>query len=563
MATLKQNSAALAALSEKVRSLPKRPELVELEVTENGEYNPPEGIGGFSKVTVATENKFVQYNNKTLTSITEADGFSARTEIHADEFKNFVNLESVSGMQNVNTIGNNAFRNCAKLKDVQLLSPNLTKIPNYCFAGCSSLKTLDFAEQNGITSIGSYAFTELSIDSTLLLPSVTSVGEYAFWKSNIPRLRFDSAVSSGKYSFTPSEELNAREDTGVYTNNLAEFLKSGASVHAYEKEVGTSPLMGRKYLYVNNEKVTDLVVPETVTYLNQHCLAGLHANSVKFHEAFTSIYSRVFEGADINEIVFPASLKYIGESSLGNYAYLFNKARIGKVDASACDLVTFVPMYWAYFATVNEILLPQNITTIGKFAFYRTKNITTLTIPASVTTFQDSLFGEYSDGDAYRSINHIIMKGTTPPSITTKSLYSLKTISVPIGSGNAYKTATNWSAFADKIVESEEAGGSVDTGNWLFQDMMIDSDGNTSLPAPVVGISYTLFVDGEEIGTSIAESSWDGSAVLRFNTEDYRIYFLYDASTGIGWHFHPMDSQVSNGSVSIRINTVNSGGTND
>lgn len=126
-------------------------------------------------------------------------------------------------------------------------------------------------------------------------------------------------------------------------------------------------------------------------------------------------------------------------------------------------------------------------------------------------------------------------------------------IYVPANLVNAYKTATNWSTYASQIRAIDEGGGE-EEGNWLFQDMMLDSNGNNSLPAPVVGTSYTCFVDGEEIATSIAESNWDGSAVLRFNTEDYRIYFIYDASTGLGWHFHPIDSQVQSGSVSIRIN---------
>lgn len=553
MATLKQNSEALRAITDKLKSLPKKNELVELEVTENGEYTPPEGVDGYSKVTVATENRLAKYFNKTLTSITEADQFSARTEIHTNEFKGFVDLESVSGMQNINTIGNQAFRNCTKLRDIQLLNPNLTKIPDYCFTGCTSLKSLKLAEQNGITTIGTHAFSELSIDDTLLFPSVNSVAAYAFWKSNIPKLRFDSAVTSTNYSFTPSEELKAREDTGVYTDNLAEFLKSRASVQSYEREAGTSPLMGRKYLYVNDEKVTDLAVPEAVTVLNLFCLAGLHANSVRFHEAFTAIYSRVFQDADVNEIVFPASIRYLGASSMGDYAYLFYKARIGKIDASACDLVTFIPSYWANFATVDEILLPQNITTIGKHAFYRTKNITTLTIPASVTTFQDSLFGESSDTNSYRSISHIIMKGTTPPSITTKSLYSIKTISVPIGAGDTYKAATNWSTYASIIVESEEAGGV--SGNWLFQNEQIGGFTMTGLPAPIIGVSYTCFVDGEEIATATCTENWNGTPLLSCYTEDFRVYFLYDATAGdADWYFHPVDSQVQSGSVSIREN---------
>lgn len=134
-------------------------------------------------------------------------------------------------------------------------------------------------------------------------------------------------------------------------------------------------------------------------------------------------------------------------------------------------------------------------------------------------------------------------------------------ILVPSNLVNSYKTSTNWSAFADLISAIDEGGGEMGggdaEGNWLFQNEHIDSNGRDVLDengmpiVPADGVSYTLFVDGEEIGTSTCASYGDGID-LSFNTEDYRVYFRY--TTGIGWHFHPIDSQVTSGSVSIRIN---------
>jgi hypothetical protein len=47
------------------------------------------------------------------------------------------------------------------------------------------------------------------------------------------------------------------------------------------------------------------------------------------------------------------------------------------------------------------------------------------------------------------------MKGQTPPTLGTDAFRSapLKSIIVPRGSANAYKTATNWSNFAEIITE--------------------------------------------------------------------------------------------------------------
>lgn len=101
-----------------------------------------------------------------------------------------------------------------------------------------------------------------------------------------------------------------------------------------------------------------------------------------------------------------------------------------------------------------------------------------------------------------------------------------------------------------EALESGSGGGvdtgGGDTGTWLFQNERIDTVGRNDLPIPVAGVSYTAFVDGEEIRTVEA----DKNGYVYFTTEDYRIYFKYEDY----WHFHPIESQVQSGNVSIRIN---------
>lgn len=85
--------------------------------------------------------------------------------------------------------------------------------------------------------------------------------------------------------------------------------------------------------------------------------------------------------------------------------------------------------------------------------------------------------------------------------------------------------------------------------DWLFKDEKLTTEPRTDLPAPVVGTSYTLFVDGAEIVTAICYEIeyFDG-----LFTEDNEYFVLY--IEGEGWQFHPIDSSVTSGTVSIRIN---------
>lgn len=94
----------------------------------------------------------------------------------------------------------------------------------------------------------------------------------------------------------------------------------------------------------------------------------------------------------------------------------------------------------------------SQLTSIEYSAFSYSNKLKEIVIPASVTSIGGSVFS-YDI-----MLISITMKSTTPPSIQSNSFstYGSKpTIIVPIGSGDAYRQATNWSAYADQIVEGD------------------------------------------------------------------------------------------------------------
>ena len=96
--------------------------------------------------------------------------------------------------------------------------------------------------------------------------------------------------------------------------------------------------------------------------------------------------------------------------------------------------------------------IPESVIHIENHAFDSCTNLNNITIPSTVTYIGSGVFS------TCRKLTTIYLRPTTPPTLHGVSAISTATtkIYVPIGSGNAYKNATNWSAFADIIFENED-----------------------------------------------------------------------------------------------------------
>lgn len=88
------------------------------------------------------------------------------------------------------------------------------------------------------------------------------------------------------------------------------------------------------------------------------------------------------------------------------------------------------------------------VTNLNINVFNSLDNLQRITIPNSVLSI--SAFNLYN----CHGLTDIYLKSMTPPSLQgMTSVFNAITIHVPIGSGDVYKSATNWSVYADRIVE--------------------------------------------------------------------------------------------------------------
>jgi hypothetical protein len=99
---------------------------------------------------------------------------------------------------------------------------------------------------------------------------------------------------------------------------------------------------------------------------------------------------------------------------------------------------------------VTDLIIPDGITTIKKYAFYGCNNLTSVTFPDSVTTIENYTF------DGCSSITSLYFKSLTPPSIVSTVFDEIALdfkIYVPTEAVRKYKNRwSHYADYADRIV---------------------------------------------------------------------------------------------------------------
>ena len=297
-----------------------------------------------------------------LESVTLHDNIKA---IGEDAFAYCSNLKQITWGNNLTTIGKSAFRYCKQLEESLTIPNSVTSIDDEAFYGCSGLTSVTIGDH--LSTIGDEAFAHCAS-----LLSVT-IGD------NIP-------------SFGDSVFLRCDKLTSIHISSISSWLKMPGENNPFF-------LKNRPYnLFINNELVTDVVIPNDITEIRPSAFHGSTIISVKLHNNITSIGQKAFHSSSLQNIVIPESVKIIDDyafrlTSLKSIHFPKNVEFIGYAAFEGCEDLERV-----YFSSIQPPTLEEYVFMVWdeySHDFMKLPNLT-IYVPNDALETYKTAFGEYS-----------------------------------------------------------------------------------------------------------------------------------------------------------------------
>ena len=189
-------------------------------------------------------------------------------------------LKTLTVKEGVVNIGKWAFIYCTSLTDVSL-SDSVREIGYAAFSHCNNLINLDLG--NGVAVIGQSAFAwSYNLTTVVLGDGVTTIGEGAFTSARV--VRFGKNIKT----------IDANAFRAAYSSVVKEIhivdLASWCSVNM----TGAIAFNINTTLYVDDEPITSLVIPDEVTRISDFVFAGLNITEVNIHRGVRFIGKMAF-----------------------------------------------------------------------------------------------------------------------------------------------------------------------------------------------------------------------------------------------------------------------------
>ena len=265
-------------------------------------------------------------------------------------------------------------------------------------------------------------------------------------------------------------------------HNLAAVYISDLEAYMKVRFIGLdsySPLYYAHHLFLNGEEVVNLVIPNSITCINQYAFTnGSNLKTVIIPNSVTSIGKSAFSGCNgLTSVTIPSSVTSIGRSAFSGYNITSMKVESGNriydsrdncnaiIETASNTLIngcktSSIPNNVTSIGSsafngcggLTSITIPNSVTSIGYQAFYGCSGLTSVTIPNSVTSIGDDAFYKCS------SLTSVVSEIEDPFAIDVyvfNGIPSDAQLIVPKGTKAKYQSTPGWNKFTN-IVEAGE-----------------------------------------------------------------------------------------------------------
>ena len=305
-------------------------------------------------------------------------------QIAGGAFEDCQFVSSITIPNSVTNIGKHAFLNCDKLEKVVWNAKNCIikdGIPFHIFRVVSmNSKIREFIFGEEVESIPSNLCYQLSNLTTITIPnSVKGIGEKVFaFCSGLTSITIGKNVTNiGESAFYGCTGL-----TAVNIDDLAAWIEISF------KNIYSNPLYYTHNLYLNGKRITDLVIPDSVTRIGDYAF---------------------YEIVDLTSVTISKNVTYIGNcaffgcSGLTSVTNGSNVAIIGNSTFEGCNKLTSITLpnsvtsigtraFYDCDKLTSAITIPNGVTSIGNHTFYNCRSLKSITIGNSVENIGDSAF---------------------------------------------------------------------------------------------------------------------------------------------------------------------------
>ena len=283
----------------------------------------------------------------------------------------------------------------------------MTNIGSSVFSGCSSLKSATIG--TSVKEIGNSAFYNCSALTSITIPnSVTSIGEKAFEGcSSLASVSIGNGVTSiGRYAFRSCSSLTSITIPNSVTK-IGDSAFSGCS-GLTSVTIGNSVTSIGGSTFYGCSSLTSITIPNNVTVIKNGAFYNCSSlTSVTIGNSVTNIGSSAFSKcSSLTSVIWNAE-NYADFSSYA--AAPFYNVNKTITSFTFGDNVRHIPTYLCYYMNqLTSITIPHSVTSIGEGAFYNCSSLTKTNYTGDVTSWCKINFGSYAANPIYYSRNFYI-----------------------------------------------------------------------------------------------------------------------------------------------------------